>query len=141
MAALHFTVNINARKEKVWETLWDDATYRQWTAAFHPGSYAESDWNEGSRILFLGPDGRGMFSVIDKKIPNQQMTFRHLGELKDGIEEPKDWGEDATESYQLHDKNGGTELTVQVSGTGDFEEYLKNTFPKALEILKKIAEG
>ena len=37
MPALHFTVNINAPKEKVWETLWDDATYRQWTAAFHPG--------------------------------------------------------------------------------------------------------
>lgn len=141
MPALHFTVNINAPKEKVWETLWDDATYRQWTAAFHPGSYAESDWNEGSKILFLGPDGRGMFSVIDKKIPNQQMTFRHLGELKDGIEEPKDWGEDAIESYQLNDKNGGTELTVQVSGTGDFEEYLKNTFPTALDLLKKIAEG
>ena len=82
-----------------------------------------------------------MFSVIDKKIPNQQMTFRHLGELKDGIEEPKDWGEDAIESYQLNDKNGGTELNVQVSGTGDFEEYLKNTFPKALDLLKKIAEG
>ena len=92
-ATLKFQANINAPKEKVWEILWNDQTYRKWTAAFTEGSHAESDWNEGSKILFLSPKGDGMFSVIDKKIPNEQMTFRHLGEIKNGVEETKEWEE------------------------------------------------
>ena len=140
MTTLNFVTNINAPKEKVWEALWDDANYRKWTAAFMEGSYAESDWNEGSKISFLGPGGNsGMFSVIEKKIPNEQMTFKHLGEIKDGKKETKDWG-GAIESYHLKESNGGTELTVALDSTGEFEEYFSNTFPKALEVVKKIAE-
>jgi hypothetical protein len=139
MNTLHFKANINAPKEKVWKILWDDKTYREWTAAFMEGSYAESDWNEGSKISFLAPGGSGMFSVIEKKIPNEQMTFKHLGEIKDGKEETKEWG-GAKESYHLQDLNGGTELTVALDATGEFEEYFSITFPKALEIVKKISE-
>ena len=139
MTTLKFPIKINATKEKVWETLWNDTSYRQWTAAFSEGSYAVSDWKEGSKILFLIPKGEGMFGIIEKKIPNEQMTFRHLGEVKNGIEETKDWGE-ATESYHLEEKNGITELNVEMSATPEFEQYFKDTFPKALEILKQICE-
>ena len=61
MSTLKFNTNINAPKEKVWETLWNDTTYQQWTAAFTAGSYTESDWNEGSKIKFLSPNGNRMF--------------------------------------------------------------------------------
>ncbi len=139
MTTLKFTTKINAPKEKVWETLWNDTTYRKWTAAFMEGSYAESDWKEGSKILFLTPKGDGMFSIIEKKIPNQEMTFKHLGELKNGIEESKNW-EGAKESYHLEEKNGITELDVQLDSVGEFEQYFNDTFPKALNVLKQIAE-
>jgi hypothetical protein len=139
MTTLKFTTKINAPKEKVWDILWNDSTYRKWTAAFMEGSYAESDWKEGSKILFLTPKGDGMFSIIEKKIPNEQMTFKHLGELRNGIEKPKDWG-DARESYQLKEKNGITELDVQLDSVGEFEQYFNDTFPKALNVLKQIAE-
>jgi hypothetical protein len=139
MTTLKFSVKINATKEKVWETLWNDTTYRQWTAPFMEGSYAESDWKEGSKILFLAPNGNGMFGIIEKKIANQQMTFKHLGEIKNGVEQPKDW-KGAKESYQLKEKDGITELDVQLDAAGEFGEYLNNTFPKALNILKQISE-
>ena len=139
MTTLKFSEKINASKEKVWETLWNDTTYRQWTAAFMEGSYAKSDWKEGSKILFLTPKGEGMFSIIEKKIPNQEMTFKHLGELKNGIEESKNW-EGAKESYHLKEKNGITELDVQLDSVGEFEQYFNDTFPKALNVLKQIAE-
>src|SRR5258705_4742331 len=139
MTTLKFNAKINAPKEKVWATLWNDTTYRQWTAAFMEGSYAESDWKEGSKILFLTPKGDGMFSIIEKKIPNQQMTFKHLGELKNHIEESKDWGE-ARESYLLKEKNGITELDVELDSVDEFEQYFNDTFPKALNILKHISE-
>lgn len=141
MSTLTFETKINAPKEKVWDSLWNDTSYRQWTSAFIDGSYAESDWNEGSKILFLSPTGEGMFGIIQKKIPNVQMTFKHLGEIKNGIEEPKNWS-DATESYYLNEINGITELAVKlnIEATSEFEQYFNNTFPKALEILKHISE-
>lgn len=139
METLKFHSTINAPKEKVWQTLWNDDTYRQWTSVFSEGSYAESDWNEGSKILFLSPKGEGMFSVIDKKIPNEQMTFRHLGEIRDGVEEPKDWA-NARESYHLQENNGKTELTVALDITDEFAQYFKEIFPKAINAVKEIAE-
>ena len=141
MTTLTFATKINAPKEKVWDTLWNDSSYRKWTAAFMEGSYAESDWKEGSKILFLSPKGEGMFGIIQTKVTNEQMTFKHLGEIKNGIEEPKDW-RDATESYYLNEINGVTELSVKLTmdANSEFEQYFNNTFPKALEILKQISE-
>jgi hypothetical protein len=139
MKPLKFSITINAPKEKVWKKLWEDASYRQWTSAFMEGSYAESDWQEGSKILFLSKKGDGMFATIEKKIPERQMTFRHLGEIKNGIEEPKDWG-DSRESYHLEEKDGITELSVEMGAAGEFEDYFKETFPRALHILKEISE-
>src|SRR6188508_3009161 len=88
MKKANFTVKINAPKEKVWEVLWNDKTYREWTSVFSEGSYAVSDWKEGSKVQFLGPEGGGMFSKIAKLVPNEYMSFEHLGELKDGQEQP-----------------------------------------------------
>ena len=82
MTVLHFTIKINATPEKVWDVLWTDATYRKWTSVFSEESHAISDWNEGSTIQFIGPGNNGMYGIIQKKIPNTQMVFKHLGELK-----------------------------------------------------------
>ena len=142
MATLQLNTKINASKEKIWGVLWDDTSYRRWAAVFMEGSHAVSDWNEGSEIRFLGTKNDGMFGIIEKKIPNQQMTFKHEGEIKNGIKEVNDWGE-ATESYFLSENNGVTDLAVVLSmkDNSEFEEYFRNTFPKALEIIKQISEG
>ena len=144
MKTLNFLTKIKASKEKVWNVLWDDETYRKWTSTFSEGSYAVSDWQEESKILFLSPDGGGMFSTIAKKIPNEFMSFKHLGIVKGGEEQPeseetKKWS-GAMESYSLDEKNGVTELTVTVDITEPHEQYFQENFPKALENIKNLAE-
>ena len=139
MTTLNFSVSINAPKEKVWDKLWSDASYRQWTSAFMEGSYAETDWQEGSKVLFLSPGGDGMFSIIEKKVPYQEMTFKHLGEVKKGVEEAKDW-EGARESYQLSERDGTTQVNVKLDTVEDYKDYFDKTFPKALDLLKQISE-
>ena len=59
--------NLSVKEEKVWNVLGNDTTYRQWTSPFGQGSYAETDWEEGSKVRFLGSDGSGMVSNIKKK--------------------------------------------------------------------------
>ena len=144
MKKLNFSTQIIASKERVWSTLWDNATYRQWTAVFHEGSYAESDWQEGSKILFLGPGGSGMTSRIARLIPNEFMSFQHLGEIKNGVEdftssEAQGWA-GALENYTLKKVGDATELSVEMDADGEFENMFKDIFPKALAKLKELSE-
>jgi uncharacterized protein YndB with AHSA1/START domain len=144
MKKLKFTQLINAPRNKVWDTLWNDETYRAWTRAFNESSYAESDWNEGSKIRFLSNNGEGMHSVIDTKRPNEEMTFRHLGEVKDfkelPVDENKSWY-GALESYRLKDVNGQTELSVEMDIEEDYQDYFEKSFPQALGKVKELSEA
>lgn len=144
MEKLQFSVNINAPRERIWQTLWNDTTYRQWTAVFHEGSYAESDWQEGSKVLFLSPGGNGMTSRIARLIPNQFMSFEHLGEVKNGVEdfasaESKGWS-GAFENYSLKQDGNVTELSVEIDMDNEYADYFKGAFPKALDKVRELAE-
>ena len=141
----HFSIKIKAPKEKVWNVLWNDDTYRKWTEVFSEGSHAVTDWKEGSEVLFLSEDGKGMYSAIDKKIPNEYMSFKHLGVVKDKEKQPmdeetKEWS-GAREDYSLKESDGVTELSVAMDIAESYEDYFKNTFPKALEKVKELSEN
>ncbi len=140
MNRIQFETTIRAPKAVVWEKLWEPESYREWTSAFAAGSYAESDWKEGSPIRFLTPGGNGMFGIIKKKVDGEAMSFEHQGEIRDGKEEPKPWA-GATESYYLSESGGLTTLRAEMDTDPDFEAYFKETFPKAMAKLKEICEG
>lgn len=144
MKTLQFKADIQATKEKVWSVLWDDSTYREWTRVFSEGSYAISDWKEGSKIHFLSPSGEGMFSRIDKMIPNHFMSFEHIGVLKNFEEQPQDeqtksWS-GAKENYTISEKDGHVELTVDLDIAESFADYFTDAFPKAMTEIKRLSE-
>jgi uncharacterized protein YndB with AHSA1/START domain len=87
---MKFNINIKASPKKVWQVLFSDDTYRQWTRPFFEGSYAKGSWEEGSHIHFLGPDGSGMYGIIENNTPNEYMAIKQIGELKDFKELPVD---------------------------------------------------
>lgn len=139
-----FKITIDAPSHKVWEVLWGDETYREWTSVFSPDSTVETDWSEGGKILFLDGKGSGMVSRIARKIENEFMSFKHLGEVHDGVEDLSSekvsaWS-GATENYSLKDIGGKTELIVETDVLDDFKDYFMETWPKALEKLKSIVE-
>lgn len=141
---ISFSTSINASKNKVWDILWNDENYREWAAAFAEGSYAKSDWNEGSKILFLDPKGSGMYSIIEKKVPGEFMSFKHIGEVKEGrelpVDETKGWN-GSHENYTLKEAAGKTELIVEMDVADSFKDYFSKTFPVALDHIKKMAEA
>lgn len=146
MQKLNFSANINAPKEKVWETLWNLDAYRAWTSAFTEGSYAKTDnWKEGTKVLFLDPKGSGMVSMVAANKPNEFMSFKHLGEVKDGVEDTtservKEWA-GAMENYTLKGDNGTTTLSVEMDITDEFKEMFEKMWPAALEKVKALSEG
>jgi uncharacterized protein YndB with AHSA1/START domain len=146
MEKLHFTTSINASKENVWKTLWEDANYRKWTAAFTEGSYAVTDnWKEGSEVKFLDPKGSGMVSRVAANRPNEFMSFEHLGEVKDGVEDRdsekvKEWA-GATENYTLKETGGVTTLDIDMDMADEYKDMFTQMWPKALEKVKALAEN
>ena len=140
----NFKISIDAPREKVWDILWSDATYREWTSVFSEGSRAESDWKQGSRILFLDGKGDGMVSTIAVKKAPEFMSFKHLGEVHNGVEDLTSdrvikWS-GALENYILKNVNGKTELSVEIDLADEFKDYFLETFPKALDKVKSMAE-
>jgi uncharacterized protein YndB with AHSA1/START domain len=141
MVSLQFSTHITASPFEVWFMLWNEYSYKQWTKAFHPGSYAKSDWQQGSRIHFLTPEGQGMYANIDVLVPQQKMVFHHLGEIMGFEEQPanESW-KDAYETYELYPDETGTLLKVSVATEEAYKGAFGNMFPKALATLKAMAE-
>jgi len=149
MKKLHYDIMIQAPREKVWTTMLEDATYREWTAPFNPGgSYFQGEWKEGGKMLFLGPseDGKlgGMVSRIAKCTPHEFVSIEHLGQIENGVEDTtsekvKIWS-GAYENYTFTNKDGGTHLAVDIDIADDFVSYMEDTWPKALAKLKSLAE-
>jgi hypothetical protein len=145
MEKINFSKSMNAPKEKVWKTLWEDETYRKWTSVFSPTSYADTDWKEGSKVLFLDGAGSGMVSMIEVNRPNEFMSFKHLGEVHNGVEDTesdkvKAWA-GALENYTLKEVDGQTELLVEIDISEEHKDMFIQMFPKALEQVKVLSES
>ncbi len=148
MSKLNFSIVIDAPISKVWDTMLEDKTYRIWTEEFSPGSHYIGNWNQGSKILFLGPsnDGKlaGMVSRIKENKFHKYISIEHLGEVYDGVEDTtsdrvKVWA-GALENYTFNNKDGKTELVVDLDINEEFVEMFEGIWPKALQKLKSLCE-
>lgn len=145
MEKLTFKITIDASREKVWDVLWNDATYPVWTEPFSSGSKAVTDWQEGSKILFLDAEDRGMVSKVKENRPNEYMGIEHQGYYMKGVEdfdseEVKKWA-GSTENYTLTTVDRKTELLVESDITPEFKDMFEGIWPKALDKVKELAEN
>lgn len=148
MDKLHFSIVIKASKEKVWNTMLNEDTYRVWTEVLMPGSHYVGDWNKGSKILFLAPGESGqmggMVARIKENRPYEYVSIEHLGMVEDGKEDTSSeavqaWA-GARENYTLKEVNGATEVLVDTDTVHEYKEMFLNTWPQALQKLKELAE-
>ncbi len=149
MTTQHYSIHISAPKEKVWDTMLSQDTYREWTTAFTEGSRFEGSWEQGSKILFIGPDPEtgkegGMVSRIKENRLYEFISIEHLGIMKDGVEDTT--SEEAKkftpayENYTFTEKDGGTEVSVDVDIAEEYADMFKDMWAKGLAKLKEISE-
>ena len=141
MKAVQFTVQINASKEKVWNTLWRDKTFRQWAGIIDPGTHMTGKLEQGNEVQFISANGYGVTSLVKKVITHEYLLLRHQAYTQQDAKEAreKEWtgGE---ESYTLVEKQDVTSLTVTFDVPAELEEYFADNYPKALELVKELAE-
>ncbi len=149
MEKLHFSIKINAPKEKVWNAMLGKESYKKWTDVFMAGSHYKGDWNEGSKILFIAPDESGkmggMVSRIKENRKYEYVSIEHLGMVQNGKEDTssddvKKWA-GALENYTFKENNGTTEVLVDLDSNEEYAEMFEDMWPKALQKLKKLAES
>ncbi len=149
MQTLHFSIQINAPRQVVWQAMLDHESYRVWTKPFNEGSYYEGTWEESSEMRFLGPSPEGggeggMFSRIRENRLHEFVSIEHLGFIKDGVidttsDEVKQWVP-AFENYTFKEKGGGTEVLVDIDLPDAYKTMFEDMWPKALQALKELAE-
>ncbi|HAT91747.1 MAG TPA: tungsten formylmethanofuran dehydrogenase, partial [Sphingobacterium sp.] len=54
MKKLTYQIKIHAPVPRVFKTMLDKETYKQWTSAFNPSSDFEGIWDKGQKIHFTG---------------------------------------------------------------------------------------
>ncbi len=141
MKEMQFLVEINATKEKVWDTLWQDETFREWAGIIDPGTHMVGEIKEGNEVQYISGNGYGVTSLVAKLMPGEFLLLRHSADTEGNgkREREKQWtgGE---ESYTLTEKDGTTTLAVAFDVPSEMEEYFKDNYPKALERVKVLAE-
>jgi len=144
MKKLTFHIIIDAPPQRVWEVLFGESTYPLWTCFFSEGSRAETDWKKGSKALFFDGGSQGMVAEIAESIPYEFLSIKHLGTIKDGVEDltsekSKAWS-GFLENYTLKKNGKTTELIIDLDDPREYKDFFEKTWPQALEKVKELAE-
>lgn len=141
MPQLQFTTKIKATKQKVWETLWNDKTFRDWVGIIDEGTYMEGEIKEGQTVRFISSvSGYGVTSLVEKLVPYEFVLFKHMADTKDNGKNTreKEWT-GGTESYSLIEQDGFTTLTIKTEVPKELEKIFLESMPKALERIRELA--
>jgi len=142
MKEMQFLVEISATKEKVWDTLWQAETFRQWASIIDPGTYMTGELKEGNEVQFISSEnGYGVTSLVEKLTPGEFLLLRHSADTQEEgkRERAQEWT-GGKESYSLVEEGNTTILTASFDVPPELEEYFRVNYPKALERVKELAE-
>ena len=142
MQKQQFSITITASRDRVWNVLWQDQTFRDWASIIDEGSYMVGELKTGSQIQFISSSsGYGVTSLVEKYIPNELLILRHQADTQDNGKNERDqeWT-GGSEKYTATDHDGITILTVEIDTPPELVEIFNDRMPKALARVKVLAE-
>lgn len=139
------SIDIDASKEKVWNVLTIDEMTRSWYTAFNMGSYAETDWKQGSKVVFKDGTGNGMIGRITASVPGKIISTEFTGMLVNGVEDYE--SEDAKnikgykETYHISGEGNKSTLSIEQKTSDEYGDMMQTMWDKALPLIKQLAES
>ena len=142
MKEMQFSVEINAPKETVWNTLWQDKTFREWAGIIDPETHMVGELKEGNEVQFISAaNGYGVTSLVEQLVAGEFVLLKHRADTQGhGEQKRADEWTGGKETYSLGEKDGVTTLTAAFDVPTELEEMFKVSYPKALARVKVLAE-
>lgn len=145
MDTLSYHTIIEAPKEKIWNVLWSKETFSNWRKYFYEENYFFTDWKVGGKTYFLVSKGNGKSSSITHLNAPDEVTFNHLGYLREGIEDinskaVKEWSGAPERFVLIPLDDGKIRLQIELKDFENKKEILDKTIPQGLQLIKQEAE-
>ncbi len=138
-------IMINAPVEKIWDVLLQDQYNRIWYAEFSPGAFAETTWQEGSKVAFKDDSGNGIVGTIVANQFGKLLSIEYHGIVKANQEdydsEEAQQVKGGREIYRLTENNGATQLEIEVDMGEEMYEMMAGAWDNALQKIKELAEA
>jgi hypothetical protein len=145
MINLKYSIEIDAKKEHIWETMLNPETYKKWIKAFSPDSKFIGEWKQGETILFFDPNLGGSKAVLEIFNPYNEILAKHVSMVdkeKNENNEHETAGKwiGSTERYGFMETGEKTRLEIEMNTDQVFAEMFNKSWPRALEIIKSLCE-
>ena len=145
MKLLEFRTEVNAPAKKVWETMLNPDTYKEWVEPSWPGSYYTGKFGKDEIVKFLSSEGGGTAARIVEYAPYQTLLAEHVAVIQSDGKEDRDsviakgWI-GSTEQYTFTENNGKTTVRVSIKTSPEWESMFNDGWPAALAKLKEVSE-
>ncbi|MBT1706098.1 SRPBCC family protein [Chryseosolibacter indicus] len=146
MEHLEYTIEIFAPAKKVWDTMLNEETYKQWVSRSWPNSFYIGEWKEGREISFLSQDGGGgTLALLEEVVPYERILAKHVAVLdgKGNQERRSEFTNGwigTKEEYWFSEENGRTTLKVIMETSPAWVAMFDEGWPGALQDLKNLCE-
>lgn len=134
---------INAPRETVWHVLTDDKLFPSWHPFGGEGSRFVGEWKEGGALLLTNAKGEARAYTVAASKARECLHLKLTGTGVPGKFERElgdEWGE-GREHYDLADKNGKTELRLEVDIADEQRQHLIMEWALAMQKVKDLAEA
>jgi hypothetical protein len=145
MIILIYSIEINAEKEHIWNTMLDPETYQKWSKAFSSDSKFIGEWKRGETIIFFDSNVGGTKAVLEIFNPYDEIFTKHISMVDKDMNEnnedemSKKWI-GSTEKYSFIETGDNIKLEIEMTVDETFTEMFNTSWPKALEIIKSLCE-
>ena len=132
-------IEIDASPGEVWAALTDPAQIKKYMF----GSDVETDWQEGSPIVWKGEyegtsyEDKGEILEVE---PERRLKLTHFSAMSGDEDVPENYH---TLVYELDERNGGTHISLSQDNNSSEEaaEHSRANWEKMLAGLKQVVEG
>lgn len=136
---------IMASPESIWEKMLDLELYKEWTLAFSEGSFAKSDWQKGSPVVFGDASGNGLFGEVFLSDYGKQIGFRYKGlisgEERDTESDDAKLFMDTEEVYTFSPlPDGSTNLHIALDVDERYSDMMSTMWDDALLRVRNLCE-